>query len=111
MKTIAIHLYTTSAGQQPFISWLKKLEKKTRTIINQRLIRLRIGNLGDCKPIRGSNGVYELRVDYGPGYRVYFGKSGSTIVVLLVGGDKGSQSRDIAKANQYWLDFKEREHD
>jgi putative addiction module killer protein len=62
-----------------------------------------------CKQ-KGGGGVYEFRINYGAGYRIYYGKSGTTIVVLLVGGDKGSQDRDIEKAKRYWLDFKEQKH-
>ncbi len=66
-----------------------------------------MGNFGDAKRIKGGEGVLELRISYGPGYRIYFGKDGSTVVVLLIGGDKGSQNRDIAKAKRYWLDYKD----
>ena len=69
-----------------------------------RLARVRQGNLGDCKPV--GEGVSELRVDYGPGYRVYFGQKGRTLVVLLCGGDKRSQDRDIRLAKQFWQEFK-----
>ena len=61
-------------------------------------------NPGDCKPV--GEGVSELRVDYGPGYRVYFGQKGRTLVVLLCGGDKRTQDRDIRLAKQYWREFK-----
>ena len=76
-----------------------------------RIGRVRLGNFGDCKYIIGSNGIWELRLDYGPGYRVYFGKEGTTIIVLLMGGEKRSQNRDIAKAKKYWLEYKESSHD
>lgn len=69
-----------------------------------RLARVRQGNLGDCKSV--GEGVSELRVDYGPGYRVYFGQKGRTLVVLLCGGDKRTQDRDIPLAKQYWREFK-----
>ena len=72
-----------------------------------RLARVRLGNVGDCKPV--GEGVSELRVDYGPGYRVYFGQKGRTLVVLLCGGDKRTQDRDIRQAKQYWREFKESE--
>jgi putative addiction module killer protein len=80
------------------------------SIVLTRLARLRTGNFGDCKVLRGCSGVYELRIDFGPGYRIYFGKIGSTLVILLTGGDKGSQRRDISKAQEYWIDFKEQEN-
>ena len=69
-----------------------------------RLARVRQGNPGDCKPV--GEGVSELRVDYGPGYRVYFGQQGQTLVVLLCGGDKRTQDRDIRLAKLYWHEFK-----
>lgn len=72
-----------------------------------RLGRMRRGNLGDCKPV--GEGVSELRVDYGPGYRVYFGQRGLTVAVLLCGGDKRTQDRDIGLAKQYWHDYRQRE--
>ncbi len=69
-----------------------------------RLARVRQGNLGDCRTV--GDGVSELRVDYGPGYRVYFGQKGQTLVVLLCGGDKQSQVRDIRLAKQFWQEYK-----
>ena len=107
---MAIILYTTDTGKQPFVEWQEKLDTKTESIILVRLARIRSGNFGDCKQIKVEKGLYELRIDYGAGYRIYYGKSGSTIVVLLVGGSKKSQDRDIIKAQRYWLDFKEKEH-
>lgn len=85
----------------PFEAWLDNLhDKKAVARILARLARVRQGNLGDCKSVGG--GVAELRVDYGPGYRVYFGQAGRTLVVLLCGGDKRTQERDIRLAQQYW---------
>ena len=72
-----------------------------------RVGRIRRGNLGDCKPVGG--GVSELRVDYGPGYRVYFGQQGQTLVVLLCGGDKRTQDRDIRQAKHYWRNYQQME--
>lgn len=68
-----------------------------------RLNRIRLGNFGDCKGVGG--GVEELRIDFGPGYRVYFGREGSFVVILLCGGDKRSQARDILIAQQYWREY------
>ena len=110
MKIINIILYTSNIGKQPFIEWQKKLDTKTKYIVAARLARIKNGNFGDCKPIKGVKEIYEFRVDYGPGYRIYYGKKGSMIVVLLVGGDKGSQNRDILKAKQYWFDFTEQKN-
>jgi len=65
------------------------------------------GNLGDCKSV--GDGVFELRVDYGPGYRMYFAQKGQTLVILLCGGDKRAQEKDIQRAKQYWHDYKLRD--
>ena len=70
-----------------------------------RLERLKSGNLGDCRSV--GSGVFELRLDFGPGYRIYFGQVSNTIVLLLCGGDKSSQTRDIERAKTYWLEYKE----
>ena len=95
-------------GRVPFEEWLDDLkDKRAVARILARLARVRLGNLGDCKPV--GDGVSELRVDYGPGYRVYFGQKGHTLVVLLCGGDKRTQDRDIRLARQFWQEFKESE--
>jgi putative addiction module killer protein len=67
-----------------------------------RITRLRLGNFGDCKIIKRTNIIFELRIDYGPGYRIYFGKKDQALVILLIGGDKKSQESDIAKTKKYW---------
>jgi putative addiction module killer protein len=92
-------------GRVPFEEWLDELnDKKAVARVLARLARVRQGNLGDCKSV--GEGVSELRVDYGPGYRVYFGQEGRTLVVLLGGGDKRTQDRDIRIAKQHWREFK-----
>jgi len=68
-----------------------------------------LGNFGDCKPV--SAGVFEFRLHFGSGYRIYYGKDGSTIILLLCGGDKNTQNRDIKKAKQYWKDYQEQKND
>ena len=108
VKTIETIIYETTTKKKPFIEWQEKLTKKVESIVLVRLARMRSGNFGDHKPVKRGNGIYELRIDFGPGYRIYFGKQGATLVILLAGGDKGSQDRDIEKAKQYWSDFKER---
>ncbi len=91
-------------GQVPFEKWLNELNDKTAVArVLARLARLRQGNPGDCKSV--GEGVSELRVDYGPGYRVYFGQKGRTLVVLLCGGDKRTQDRDIRSAKRHWREF------
>lgn len=102
---IQIEIYETQLGIAPFSIWLNRLSnRKARAKIRVRLDRLKLGNFGDCKSI--GEGIYELRIDYGPGYRVYFGKIGLTIILLLCGGDKSTQQEDIHRAKAYWLDYK-----
>jgi putative addiction module killer protein len=98
-------LFRSAAGAVPFEVWLNGLaDQRAVARVLARLARLRLGNLGDCKSV--GQGVSELRVDYGPGYRVYFGQQGSRIVVLLCGGDKRTQARDIRQAMHYWQSYK-----
>ena len=101
-KTVIV--YRDAARKEPFTDWLQGLrDPRTRRRILRRLFRLESANLGDCKPVGG--GVSELRFFFGPGYRVYFGEDGDTIVVLLCGGDKGSQRGDIRQAQAYWKEY------
>jgi putative addiction module killer protein len=87
-----------------FSRWLDALkDKRAVAIIRARLNRVRLGNFGDSKPVGG--GVEELRIDFGPGYRVYFGRDGESVVILLCGGTKRTQSKDIATAQALWKDY------
>lgn len=81
-------------------------DRKTRAKIRTRLDRVEEGNLGDCEPV--GEGVFELRIDYGSGYRLYFGQDKKIIIILLQGGDKSTQGKDIEKAKQYWKNYKSR---
>lgn len=91
----------------PFYSWFNSLrDRRTRIKIIARLDRVENGNLGDYKSV--GEGVFELRIDYGPGYRIYFGQEGSKIILLLCGGDKSTQIQDIHKAKEYWEDYRSR---
>jgi putative addiction module killer protein len=100
-----IQRYVTQFGKVPFDDWFYGLRNaKAKTIINKRLDRVRTGNLGDYRSV--GEGVCELRIDYGSGYRVYFGQVGSTIVLLLCGGDKSTQEEDISIAIKYWTDYR-----
>ena len=99
--------YVTAEGRCPFSEWLNGLrDRRARARIRVRLDRVSLGNLGDCRPVGG--GVHELVIEYGPGYRVYFGEIGSRIVLLLIGGAKGTQQRDIDQAKAYWADYRSR---
>ena len=96
--------YVTEEGGCPFEEWLNSLRDVTgRASVRKRLNRVRVGNLGNTRSL--GDGVWELKINLGPGYRVYFGEDGARLVVLLVGGDKGSQERDILKAKEYWKDY------
>ncbi len=96
--------YITKDGRCPFGEWLNALRDVTaRAQIRKRLNRMRIGNLGNNRYL--GDGIWELKIDFGPGYRIYYGEEGNNIVVLLIGGDKSSQNRDIQKAKQYWEDY------
>ncbi len=98
---LEIEVYETDEGKQPFTIWLNSLkDRKARAKIRVRIDRLQRSHFGDCKSV--GEGVYEFRIDYGPGYRVYFGQVGLTIVLLLCGGDKSTQPEDIRKAKVYW---------
>ena len=100
-----VETYARQDGSCPFNEWMDSLrDRKARAKIRTRIGRVRLGNLGNCAPVGG--GVMELKVDYGPGYRVYFGQVGTTLVILLCGGDKSSQPEDIRKAVEYWEDYK-----
>ena len=96
--------FTLPNGKAPFEEWLLSLrDKPTQARILRRIDRLRLGNFGDCESV--GEGVFELRIHFGPGYRVYFGLHGAQVVLLLCGGDKSTQARDIASAQRYWKEF------
>lgn len=102
-KTVIV--YKTSANKEPFVDWLFSLRDIiTRHRVEARIDRLRQGNYGDHKRFQG---IIELRLNFGKGYRLYCGEDGHALVVLLVGGDKSSQDKDIKKALEYWRDYHE----
>ena len=104
--SIEIQYYRSLNGSQPFIEWFDSIRNKnTQQRIDKRLARLEDGNFGDCQSVGG--GVFELRLHFGPGYRIYFGQIENTLVLLLCGGDKKSQQRDIETAKNYWREYKE----
>lgn len=99
--------YITPTGQNPYRRWYVRVkDERTRAIITSRIERLRQGNPGDCR--RLNKDLYELRIHYGPGYRVYFGFLHDNLAVLLGGGTKRTQRRDIAKAQNHWNEFLQR---
>ena len=108
MKLI-IREYITPRGKNPFRDWLKSLDLRVQARIQARVLRFEAGNLGDHKSI--GSGVWEARLDFGPGYRLYFGKDGSSMILLLIGGDKASQFRDIRTAQSYWADYRKETKD
>jgi putative addiction module killer protein len=99
--------YVTAAGKDPFQTWLDRLrDMKARIAIQRRIDRVVLGNLGEHRACR--EGVWELKVDVGPGYRVYYAVAGREIVLLLCAGDKRSQQADINAAVRYWNDYQRR---
>ena len=99
--------YQTENGAQPFTEWLESIQDKgTQARLRVRLRRLEAGLFGDCEPV--GEGVLELRERHAAGYRIYFGRHGRTIVILLTGGTKRTQSSDIEVAKRYWADWKRR---
>jgi putative addiction module killer protein len=99
--------YLTGSGRDVFGEWLSGLrDARTKAKILARIDRLSAGNFGDCKALRGS--LFELRIDWGPGYRVYYAIVGKACVLLLCGGDKRKQSSDIKRALEYLKDYRER---
>lgn len=105
--SFTLEYYITETGKIPFRDWLESLKDiHARAKIRVALDRIRLGNFGHAKSV--GEGVHEFKIDYGPGYRVYYAFSGAAIVLLLLGGDKASQSKDIVRAKEYWKVFKRR---
>ena len=101
-----VRVYETVDGYAPFDDWLTRLKDiEARAMVRARINRVRLGLLGDCKSL--GDGVFELRIFYGPGYRIYFGQEHDVTVILLCGGDKKTQGKDIEKAKRYWKDYKD----
>lgn len=102
-----LHIFVTEKGREPFNEWLTSLRDiKTRAKIRVRLDRVSLGNFGDCHGV--GEGVQELRIDYGTGYRIYFAQMGTSIVLLLCGGDKNTQSKDIETAKRFLSEYRRR---
>ena len=104
---IEVRRYQRVDGAVPLTDWLADLrDARARAKLEIRFRRVSLGIFGDIKPV--GEGVLELREDIGPGYRVYIGRHGAALVILLCGGDKRSQDADIQRAKEYWLDWKRR---
>lgn len=102
-------IYQDVSGERPFSDWLNLLKKKDRMAaakIDTRIDRAETGNFGDHKPVR--EGVWELRIDYGPGYRAYYAIENGKIILLLIGGTKKTQDADIDRAIAYLQDYRQR---
>ena len=105
---VDVFRYQTESGKEPLTDWLQSIrDKQAQAKIRIRIKRLEAGNFGDCYPV--GEGVIELREHLGAGYRVYFGRHGQTVVILLCGGSKKSQPADIKTAKDYWEDWKRRQ--
>ena len=109
MGSFLVREYLTQGEANPYRDWLMSLDKKTRARVQARVMRFEQGNLGDSKPLVG--GVWEARLTFGAGYRIYFALEGRTILLLLLGGDKRTQDKDIKLAQQYWNDYCSRGED
>lgn len=103
-----VEIYQDPNGNEPFIEWLSSIrDKRTAARIRSRLRRVEeTGNLGDYRSV--GDRVFELRLQFGAGYRIYFSRIGEDVILLLLGGDKGSQSRDIQRAKTYWQEHNSR---
>jgi putative addiction module killer protein len=102
-----IKIYATEDGKEPFRSWLNNLnDTDTQALIFQRLQRIKLGNFGDCKPI--NEGLWEFRIHHKSGIRIYYAQIGQRLLLLIGGGDKRSQKRDIIKAKKYLEEYKRR---
>ena len=98
--------YMDEGGSSPFASWFSRLDVAAATRVTVQLARMASGNLATAKAV--GEGVLEMRIDYGPGYRLYFGREGGQLVILLAGGTKQRQQADIAVARRRWQDYRQR---
>ena len=106
LSVIEIREYIDARGNRTFENWFNRLNAPAAAKVTIALARVEQGNLANCKSVKA--GVSELRIDFGPGYRVYFGKDGERFVILLGGGTKKRQQKDILKAQDLWKEYKKR---
>lgn len=105
---LEVRTYVDTTGRSPFDVWFAKLDGHAAAKITIALTRVAQGNLSNAKSV--GKGVHEFRIDFGPGYRIYFGRDGDTLIILLAGGTKKRQERDIEAAQDRWIDYKRRRH-
>ena len=103
---IEIREYLDDRGKSPYAVWHDRLEARAAAKISKGLYRLEQGNFSNAKGVGG--GIFEYKIDFGPGYRIYFGKDGASVVIILGGGTKKRQRKDINTAKAYWQDYKAR---
>lgn len=104
MEVVVLREYLDSNGRSPFGRWLATLDARAAAKVTVALTRLGLGNFSNVKGVGA--GVFECRIDFGPGYRVYFGKDGDVLVILVAGGTKKRQQDDIGAAQERWKDYK-----
>ena len=102
---LTIREFLTAAGRNPYRDWIGNLEVTVRARVQARVLRLETGNPGDCRALGG--GIWEARLMFGPGYRIYFGRDGEMLLILLTGGTKKRQQRDIDAAKEFWRDYRQ----
>ena len=105
-EEIEVRYYEDETGRKPFAKFFNRVNGTAAVKITAAITRLKAGNKGDSKSV--GKGVSELRIHWGPGYRIYYGWDGIKLIILLTGGAKKSQAADIAKARSYWADYKRR---
>ena len=103
-----ILVYLDVAGHSPYQGWFDGLDPQAAAKVAIAITRIELGNLSNVKGV--GSGVQEYRIDYGPGYRIYFGKDGDRLVILLGGGTKRRQDKDVALAQARWADYKKRKN-
>ena len=102
---LEVRYYVGSDGRSPFAGWFGDLNSVARAKVTTAIARIEQGNLSKIKSV--GEGVLEYKIDFGPGYRVYFGRDGEMLIILLTGGTKKRQQRDIEAAKTYWREYKQ----
>ena len=109
MKRYEVEVYETEEGKAPFQEWVDGIREKTaRTLVNSQVRKAQLGNFGDWKSLTGAGGICEMRISYGPGFRIYYFVVGQKVILLLSGSTKNNQDRTIAKAKEYLADYNRR---